>query len=344
MSLDYFAELPPELICLLPPSLSTASLNALTLTCRHLYSILQPELEARITPELGRELLLWAAASRPAIVAKLLSLPLSIHPNDGYERMQTPLHVATDAGNTATAALLLDAGADCAAAAQWGHEDCQPFHLAVCNKDYAMMELLLDRGAPLDDTFGADNVHENALHFACYDIRDPELVRFLLARGADTECRGHHGTALGFAMKARDVDVVKILLEHGAKAEVSVPLNGGWLAGGPPAPYKATLLYCALGLAHPRSRYSAGPASEGRRELMAMLLLHGASKEGAMKTVYEYLPKLAEAADKSEKELLKFVKRIFNDAKSAIPEVSRQFDRHRNPWYRLKDQVFRAKS
>ncbi|KAJ7446645.1 ankyrin repeat-containing domain protein [Mycena galericulata] len=343
--MDYFAELPPELISFLPPSLSTASLNVLTLTCRRLYSILQPELEARITPELGHELLLWAAASRPAIVAKLLSPPLYIHPNVGYERMETPLHVAAKAGNTATAALLLAAGADCAA--QWDHwEGCQPFHLAVESKDYTMMELLLDHGAPLDDTFGVDSTKESALHLACSaNNRDPELVRFLLARGADTECRGHHGTALGFAMQVRDVDVIKILLEHGAKAEVSVPLNGGWILGGPPAPYKATLLYCALGLAHPRSQYSAGPApEEGRRELMAMLLLHGASKEGAMKTVYEYLPKLAEAADKSEKELLKFIKRIFKDAKSAIPEVSRQFDRHRNPWYRLKDQVFRAKS
>jgi hypothetical protein len=61
MSRRYFEEFPPELILLLPPLLATASLNALVSTGHRLHEVLQPELESRLTPEMGRELLLWAA-------------------------------------------------------------------------------------------------------------------------------------------------------------------------------------------------------------------------------------------------------------------------------------------
>lgn len=81
MSQDYFEQLPPELILLHSPLLSIASLNALALTCRRLHEIIQPELDRHITPELGQALLLWAAASRPHIVLKLLSAPYCIHPS-----------------------------------------------------------------------------------------------------------------------------------------------------------------------------------------------------------------------------------------------------------------------
>jgi ankyrin repeat protein len=129
MLTDCFTKLPPELISLLPPTLSIGALNALALTCRRLHAILQPELEARITPELGRELLFWAAGSKPHIVAKLLAPPHLINPNEGYElEEKTPLHVATEARNTEIVALLLDARADYAAT--WNQDECQPLHLA----------------------------------------------------------------------------------------------------------------------------------------------------------------------------------------------------------------------
>ncbi|KAF7370099.1 O-methyltransferase family 3 protein [Mycena sanguinolenta] len=249
MPKDYFEKIPPELILQLSPSLSTASLNALALTCRRLHTTIQPDLETRITPELARKLLLWAAAAHPHIVAKLLSPPHSLHPDPGLLSCQTPLHVAAKAGNLETAQLLLDAGAS--PASDWGQDEYQPLHLAVMNKDVAMTTLLLDRGAPLENGFGCDGGSETALQHACW-IGHLEIVKLLVERGANIERSGHYGTALGFAVHGRKLDVVRFLLEHGANAKAYKPLYV-LLVGGPPPPLSASLLYSAMGLRAPGS-------------------------------------------------------------------------------------------
>lgn len=223
MSTDYLAELPPEIISLLPPLLSTPCLNALTQTCWRLHEILQPVLESRITSELAQELLQWAAASKPHIVSKLLSPPHSITPGAGYRPYwsETPLHIAARAGNIETTALLLNAGADPTAC--WGQDEYQPLHLAAINNDAEMMKLLLDHGAPIDENFRCDGCSGNALHYAC-SMGYLQMVVFLLSRGAHLESGGHYGTALGFAVHSRKLDVVKLLLRKGANAAVTVPL------------------------------------------------------------------------------------------------------------------------
>jgi hypothetical protein len=321
MSTDGFAELPPELISLLPPTLSTGALNALALTCRRLHAILQPELEARITPELGKELLFWAANSKPHIVAKLLAPPHLIKPNEGYESEDmTPLHVAVEAGNTGIAALLLDAGADPAASCD--QEERQPLHSAVWNNNLPTVRLLLDRGANVDAKYGCDGWSLFPLHEACR-CGYLEMVSLLLERGANMELRGHNGTALGFALHEREMDVIKLLLLKGAKAEVPVPLNGGWMSGGLPQPHKANLLYVALGLRHPRGRYSPEPPpEEGRKERIALLLAYKASKNETMKIIFEYLKPLAEAAETTEKEFLELVQTRFKEAEAIIGDVA----------------------
>ncbi|KAJ7509568.1 ankyrin repeat-containing domain protein [Mycena galericulata] len=211
MSADYFTELPPELILLLPPSLSTSSLSAFTLTCRRIREILQPELEARLTPELATQIFLWAVASdKPHIVAKLLSPPHSINLSGG-----AGLDIATKAGNKEIVALLLEAGAD--PATPWDQDGRQALHLAARNNDLEMMKLLLDHGAPIDDQWGPDGWRQNALHFACLE-ENIEMIDLLLSRGADLEIHGTFGTALGVAVHFRKIDAVKFLLHKGAKA------------------------------------------------------------------------------------------------------------------------------
>ncbi|KAJ7210330.1 ankyrin repeat-containing domain protein, partial [Mycena pura] len=95
-----------------------------------------------------------------------------------------------------------------------------PLQLAAEHNDVATMALLLDHGAPIDAIFGDGN----------YPWRDARalqrasgrghmaMVRLLVARGADLECAGHLGTALGFAVHGRHVDIVRFLLEKGADA------------------------------------------------------------------------------------------------------------------------------
>ncbi|KAJ7812064.1 hypothetical protein B0H13DRAFT_2383453 [Mycena leptocephala] len=249
MPKDYLTEeLPSELILLLPPSLSTASLNALVLTCRRLRDILQPELETRLTPADGRELLLWAAgAAKPHIVAKLLSDPHNLHPSESYEAdTQTPLHV--------------------------------PPTSTILKLQHSSLRLELTHLAYGILTSTASTNRWASLYAA-----------LLLAHGADTEKVGVRGTALGFALCARRVDMVRLLLRNGAKAEVSVPLFRAKMFETEAPPYRANLLYLALALRPPRHEIydpePETPSDVGRTELVAMLLKHGARKDVAMNIV-----------------------------------------------------------
>ncbi|KAK7061229.1 ANK-REP-region domain-containing protein [Favolaschia claudopus] len=322
MSNNFFTdELPPELVVLLASSLSPASLNALALTCRRLHSILQPELDARLTSEVGKELLLEAANSgKTDTVAKLLAHPFLVKPNAGFQyEEKTPLHAAAYTKNTEAVALLLDAGADIHAI--WDQDEYQPLHLAVMADHLPTVKLLLDRGSQINSNAGCDGASFCPLHLAC-ESRSIEIVSLLLERGANTELEGHHGTALAFALRSRRLDVMELLLKNGAKAEVNTPLNGGWMCGGPPAPYSANLLYIALGLTHPSSEYSPKPPpAEGRPERMAYLMAYGADREETMKTVTEFQTKLAEAAEMTEEALLELVQSRFNEAQSIMPSV-----------------------
>ncbi|KAJ7625795.1 ankyrin repeat-containing domain protein, partial [Roridomyces roridus] len=288
--------------------LDTASLNALIQTCHRLYTVLDPEFQARITAELGKRILLWAAKeSKPHVVSKLLAPPHLVNPNEAPGSRSgslTALHAAVQAGSTEIVAMLLAGGADPRSVS--GIDNFQPLHLAVFDDWLEILGLLLDHGAPINQPYGY-KVPETALHHACAVGRF-ETVRVLLERGADTECVGEYGTALGYALRARRLEVMGMLLEHGAKAEAAVPLNSGWIRDdsyGHTPPYRANLLYLAMGLTHPQGEDSSEPPStEGRAEFMAMLLAYGASKEAAMKTVLEYLTPLADAADKTEEQFL----------------------------------------
>ncbi|KAJ7747459.1 ankyrin repeat-containing domain protein [Mycena maculata] len=336
MSRDYFAEVPPELILLLPPLLSTSSLNAFALGCYRLCEILQPELESRITPELAQELLLWAAPSKPHIVAKLVSPPHSVNPNSthGY------LHVAVEAGNTETALLLLQAGADPTVS---DPDQGQALRVAAIGGHVEMMKLLLDHGAPVDEHvrchYRCAGSSESALHYAC-SLGHLEMMELLISRGANLESIGYHGTALGFAVRSFEIDAVKLLLRKGADATVTVPLFPG--AALPP---ETNLLYIAMGLQHPidlhrpcipvypprfKSRLAPAvdlpewkglPMSEDQQQLMALLLAHGASKVITMQTISEHLAPLALTTEYTEEEYLEVVEKMIEQAENAVPDV-----------------------
>ncbi|KAJ7502526.1 ankyrin repeat-containing domain protein [Mycena galericulata] len=335
MLVDYFDQLPPELILLFALSLSTESLNSLILTCHRLHEILQPELETRLTLEIAPQILLWAAASNAHVVRKLLSPPYSSSPAvDRWHFAKTPLHVAAEPGNLETAALLLDAGANPAAA--WDQEELQPLHIAAKARNLEMVTLLLDHGAPIDDPFGCDGCSETALHYACAG-GDLATVELLLARGASVQLDGHIGPALGFAVRSGHLEVAKCLLRKGADATITVPLFA-FLDGAPPPPLHANLLYVAMGLRHPLfatlrrragrelSRWEGLPLDENTKQLMALLLAHGASKDEAMSTISRHLPALANAAGYTDEDFLEMVNGMIREAEDAIPDVLRLHD------------------
>ncbi|KAJ7351402.1 ankyrin repeat protein, partial [Mycena albidolilacea] len=118
----------------------------------------------------------------------------------------TDLLVAAKARNTEIAQLLLEAGAS--AAAVCGEDDDTALQEAAINGDIEMMKLLLDHGAPVDDW---------ALQRGCAR-GDLGMVKLLLERGAGTDepSSGTLESALVSAVRYRQLDVVRYLLDHGA--------------------------------------------------------------------------------------------------------------------------------
>ncbi|KAJ7698047.1 ankyrin repeat-containing domain protein [Mycena rosella] len=315
MSTDYFAELPPELINLLPLSLSLRSLSALILTCRRIHDILQPELEASISPSFRRHLLRKAAAENPEIVAKLLSSPHGVDLDEGYDD-RTPLYIAVNAGNKEIVALLLGAGANITA--RLGGSGPQALHLAVCNLDLEMMRLLLDHDAPIDETFGEyGDSNVTPLHHACA-IGQLEMVQLLLHRGADIEYQSNLGSALGFAVQSGKPDVARLLLERGPNVTVH------WRV-------QQDLLYVAMALRHPRrpsptdraekepAKWVGLPLGEPRKQLMALLLAYGASIDATMDLIRQNLTALTKGANQTRSEYLATVSGMLTEAEGAIP-------------------------
>ncbi|HEX3551963.1 MAG TPA: ankyrin repeat domain-containing protein [Thermoanaerobaculia bacterium] len=146
-------------------------------------------------------------------------------------------------GLLATARLLLDAGADPDASfinAQW--QSPLGALLGACGVANfpAMAELLLDRGATIDDneslyhatehadtrclelllTRGANPRRTNALNHA-FDVRGLERIRLLLDHGADpNEVLGCNGTPLHLAIeKGHERAVLELLVAHGADVQ-----------------------------------------------------------------------------------------------------------------------------
>jgi ankyrin repeat protein len=103
---------------------------------------------------------------------------------DGF----TALHFAAFLGDVACAQLLLDAGADPAAAAR-GAMTVQPLHSAAAAANFDIALLLLERGAPVDARQGGGYtaLHEAALR------GNAALVDVLLRFGADRTIQSDDG-------------------------------------------------------------------------------------------------------------------------------------------------------
>ncbi|KAJ6573235.1 hypothetical protein B0H10DRAFT_1964167 [Mycena sp. CBHHK59/15] len=112
--------------------------------------------------------------------------------------------------------------------------------------------------------------------------------------------------------------------------------------GGPPYPHQADLLYIAMGFIHPRGmreiewlerlqasgnipkelpKWKGLPLQEGKKQLMAMLLAYGASKDATLALVSKHLSALAGVVEFREDEFLAVVEQMLKEAADAVPSV-----------------------
>lgn len=123
-----------------------------------------------------------------------------------------------------------------------------PLKNAIARGDAAEIARLVDQGSDLDESYGA--AHFTPLEFAV-QRRRPEIVKLLLEKGSDVNARKNGTSALTQAAINGDLEMVELLLAHGAEATS----RDAALASGPDKAAIAARLNAA------RSSPRAAPAS-----------------------------------------------------------------------------------
>ncbi|KAI5837221.1 ankyrin repeat-containing domain protein [Morchella snyderi] len=240
-------ELPPELIMLIAERLDTlGDKNRLVRTSRGIYRIVNKVLYDAMDKN---AVLRWAARNgRGDLISLVLDMGAKIDSHDKEDRtalhwaatyahdahlitllecsqeihavVKSPLHtVEPSEAHAAPLRILLDRGADIASQS-WFRDRLTshtPLHWAAGCGNVAAVELLLERGAEIDQEGGM--VRYTPLILAA--INDHErVVRLLLAKGADVKAiTMWNETALHWAAWAGHEAVAVALLEHGAPLE-----------------------------------------------------------------------------------------------------------------------------
>ena len=164
--------------------------------------------KARATP------LHYAASCGLYDVAEFLIVEHSRDVNDqGFDKKETPLHVASRRGHVDVVRLLLKHRAS--AEAQDDNK-CTPLLLASQVGYLEVVQFLLGYGANKE---ARDHRNRTPLLLASYDGH-VELARILLEHDADTEARDYRKrTSLLLASQYGHVELVRILLKHNAARE-----------------------------------------------------------------------------------------------------------------------------
>jgi uncharacterized protein len=149
-----------------------------------------------------------ASGDLETVVELLKSDPVLVHSHsrDGW----TPLHLAAHFGHRQVAEALLAYGADVHARAS-NDLGTTPLLWAVMGQDSAVVTLLLDHGADVNDatTAGSTPLHKAAV------LGNAALVGLLLARGANVNARNSGGqTPLTHALFKGHEAVAMLLQQH----------------------------------------------------------------------------------------------------------------------------------
>jgi ankyrin repeat protein len=195
----------------------------------------------------------------------------------------TPLYVALQQGRIEVARILVASGADVNAKTETGNS---ALHMAAQRGMLEAAEVLIESGCQVNarTTRGHTPLHLAVEH------RQPALAHLLLQSRAATDCSdniGHH--ALHLAATLGSPELVHVLLKHGAPVNQAcsrglTPLDLAIYQGAPSACLEALLSKGAVVARHPWNNQTALDAAAflGRREVVDMLLAHGATSDARL--------------------------------------------------------------
>jgi ankyrin repeat protein len=160
-----------------------------------------------------------AIVSEPEKVALLISNGVEINDKFNYAGWTAlyPLQLAVTAGNTEVVRLLVNKGADINRHASVDFGALPPLSRAVSNGQAAMVKLLLSLGADANyvDPLGMTPL----LWAASSDYGHGEIVKALLAAGANPNARDKDGSASSALAKKYKIDgVIPLLTKKPARA------------------------------------------------------------------------------------------------------------------------------
>lgn len=151
---------------------------------------------------------------------------------------------------------------------------------ATRKSDLAQVKALLDKGA---DVNSKSPYGQTPLFFAC-DRGSFEIVKLLVDRGADVNVEDtfYHASALSWAARKKHTDIVRLLIDHGAKSPAMVLMMGA---------QDGNLEFVKIGLGKGEidkatlSLALAAAMKNNHPEVAALLKEHGATPPEPIKTV-----------------------------------------------------------
>ncbi|KAH7060974.1 Pfs, NB-ARC and ankyrin domain protein [Paraphoma chrysanthemicola] len=189
---------------------------------------------------------------------------------------QSLLYIATEQGNKAVVALLLDKGAD--VNAQGGHYG-NALQAASDQGHKEVATLLLDKGADVNAQGG---FYGNALYAASAKGRE-SIVTLLLEKGADVNAQGeYYGNALQAALARGHKEMATLLLDKGADVNAQGGYYGNALQAAAATGYKetATLLLDKGAVVNAQGGFYGNAlraaSAGGHKEIATLLLDKGA--------------------------------------------------------------------
>ncbi|KAL3282471.1 hypothetical protein HHI36_005654, partial [Cryptolaemus montrouzieri] len=147
--------------------------------------------------------------NKKEIVSKLLNEGARVNGED--INRNTPLHVAAENGNVEIAKILLEFNADVCAKDIYGRT---ALDAAFWNGDERLILALLEKTKNIN--ISTNNREDSPLHLAA-ELCSPDLVKWLLRKGADVNAKKYRGkTPLHVAALRGNASITEILIDFGA--------------------------------------------------------------------------------------------------------------------------------